>query len=139
MIPLSNTPSITNRSMPCRICSSTSGYTSSFIYTSTSLVFDRTPAVSSSTFRSVLRILFRIRAVLVFTDSVNPSFDPRSTFSVSVVSTEREGYPLLPIFSPLSYPSTRSSRFPASIASIASSLVGSGSASESPRLFASTA
>ena len=101
-IPESNTPSISNCSSLSFSFSNTSGYINSSIYTSATTVSERTPTLISSTFRFVLRTRFRIRAVFVFTESVNPSLEPRRTFSDSTLDTPILGYPLLPILTALS-------------------------------------
>ena len=96
---------------------------------------ERTPSCTSSTLTRVDRTRLRIRAVLVLMESVNPSFEPRITFSESGSCTPMPGYPLSAIFNACPYPSTKRIASPVSIPCAASSMVSYGVTSEIPIAF----
>ena len=132
-MPLSITPSISKEARRFLMVSSNSSDARSSTYRRCIRVLERTPLYTSTIFRRVSRRRLRIRAELVFTESENPSFEPRSTFSRSAWVTPILGYPLLDILMAWLKPSMKKMALPASMALIAASMVGSSETSEMPR------
>ena len=90
-IPLSRIPSMTKSDSLALTCSSSPFFTIPSIYTRLTRVLVRTPRLIFSTFRSVDCRRLRRRAVLILTFSLNPSLEPRRTFSESVSRTVAPG------------------------------------------------